>query len=111
MLSNVLEEHPEMEGMRPLYAEYLAAAGRPDEARAQLTVDVLDVARADHDFAYWVASTYALLGDKDLAFKWLNKAIRLGNQNKPHFERDKNLGTLRDDPRWAEIMVKMEKDD
>jgi predicted Zn-dependent protease len=107
LISKVLEEHPDMDGIRPLYAEYLAGAGRAEEARAQLTEDALSLSRADHDMAYWVGSTYALLGEKDLAFKWLNKAIRLGNQNKPHFEHDKNLDSLRDDPRFAEILAKM----
>lgn len=100
-----------MDGIRPLYAEFLAGAGRFDEAREQLTDDALAVSRADHDMAYWVGSTYALLGDHDLAFKWLNKAVRLGNQNKPYFENDTNLDCLRDDPRFAELMSKMNNDD
>ena len=100
-----------MDGIRPLYAEFLAGAGRREEALAQLTEDALAIARADHDMAYWVGSTYALLGDKDLAFKWLNKAVRLGNQNKPHFENDTNLDSLRDDPRWQELMEKMNNGD
>ena len=58
--------------------------------------------------AYWVASTYALLGEKDPAFKCLNRAVKLGNQNRPHFEHDKSLDSLRDDPRFAEIMTKIE---
>ena len=61
--------------------------------------------------AYWVGSTYALLGEYDLAFKWLNKAIRLGNQNKPYFEQDTNLDSLRGDPRFAELMLKMNNGD
>ena len=107
LIGSVLDENPRMDGIRPLYAEFLAGAGRPDEARAQLTDDALAVSRADHDMAYWVGSTYALLGEKDLAFKWLNKAIRLGNQNKPYFETDINLDSLRDDPRFQELMEKM----
>ena len=61
--------------------------------------------------AYWVGSTYAVLGDKDLAFKWLNKAIRLGNQNRPHFENDINLATIRDDERWPELLEKLDTND
>ncbi len=107
LIAGVLKEHPRMDGIRPLYAEYLAGAGRPEDARAQLTDDALALSRTDHDMAYWVGSTYALLGDKDLAFKWLGKAVRLGNENKPHFEHDINLDTLRDDPRWQELLDKM----
>lgn len=111
LISGVLKEHPRMDGIRPLYAEFLAGSGKKEEALAQLTEDALAVSRADHDMAYWVGSTYALTGDKDLAFKWLNKAIKLGNQNKPYFEKDTNLDTLRDDPRWQELMEKMNNGD
>ncbi|MFN6963696.1 MAG: protein kinase domain-containing protein [Pyrinomonadaceae bacterium] len=109
IISKVLEEHPEMHGIRPLYALYLAAAGHPDEARAQLTDDSLAVSKADHDMAYWVGSTYAQLGEIDLAFKWLNKAVRLGNENKPRYETDSMLNPLRDDPRFDELLAKMHK--
>lgn len=107
LMEEVLGEHPEMEGIRPLYALYLAGAGRREDAMKQLSSDALKLARADHDSAYWTASTYAVLGDKDEAFLWLNKAIKLGNENRPHFERDRNLDSLRDDPRFAEAMAKI----
>ncbi|MEP7213574.1 MAG: protein kinase [Acidobacteriota bacterium] len=107
LIERVLKEQPEMDGIKPLYAIYLAGSGRAEDARAQLTDDALAISRADHDMAYWVASTYALLGDKDLAFKWLNRAVKLGNENRPHYEHDHSLDTLRDDPRFAELMAKI----
>ena len=109
LISGVLKENPRMDGIRPLYAMFLAGAGKADEARVQLTDDAMAISRTDHDMAYWVASTYALLGEKDLAFKWLGKAIRLGNENMPHFLHDVNLESLRSDPRWHETMEKVEK--
>jgi serine/threonine-protein kinase len=111
LMSKVLQEHPNMDGIRPLFAIYLAGSGRAEEARAQLSEEALALSRSDHDMAYWVGSTYALLGDKDLAFKWLNRAVKLGNQNKPHFEHDKSLDTLRDDPRFADLMAKVNNGD
>ncbi|MGB7070720.1 MAG: protein kinase [Pyrinomonadaceae bacterium] len=110
LLGGVLGDHPDMDGIRPLYAMYFAGAGRPDEARAQLTEDALEVSRADHDMAYWVGSAYALLGDKDAAFKWFNRAVKLGNENKPHFLNDRNLNSLRDDPRYTELIAKIGAD-
>ena len=107
MIAAVLKDNPRMEGIRPLYAEFLAGAGRHDEALAELTDDALALSRSDHDMAYWVGSTYAMVGEKDLAYKWLGKAVRLGNENKAHFERDANLSSLRDDPRWQELLDKM----
>ncbi len=59
--------------------------------------------------AFWVGSAYGLLGEKDLAFKWIGKAIRLGNENKPYFEADTNLDVLRDDPRFQQLMDKIGK--
>ena len=59
--------------------------------------------------SYWVASTYAMLGEPDLAFKWLGKSVRLGNENKQHFINDGNLESLRNDPRWQELLDKMGK--
>ncbi len=111
LIASVLKENPRMDGIRPLAAEFLAGSGHPDEARAMLTDDALALSRSDHDMAYWVGSTYALLGDTDLAFKWLNKAVKLGNQNRPYFETDTNVASLRDDPRWAELMEKMNNGD
>ena len=111
LIASVLKDNPRMDGIRPLAAEFLAGSGHPDEARAMLTDDALALSRSDHDMAYWVGSTYALLGDTDLAFKWLNKAIKLGNQNRPYFENDTNVASLRDDPRWAELMEKMNNGD
>lgn len=107
LMSNVLEQNPQMDGIRPLYALFLAGAGRKEDALAQLNADALSMARADHDMAYWVAVTHALLNDKDAAFKWLNRAVKLGNENKPHFLKDRNLDSLRDDPRFDEIIAKM----
>src|SRR6185369_12392468 len=110
-IHDILIENPRMDGIRPLYAQFLAGSGHADEARAQLTPEALALSKADHDMAYWVGSTYALLGETDLAFKWLNKALRLGNQNKPRFETDINLAALRDDPRFAELLLKMKNGD
>ncbi|MGB7209706.1 MAG: protein kinase [Pyrinomonadaceae bacterium] len=111
LMSKVLDEHPEMDGIRPLYAIYLAGAGRREDALKQLSEEALALSRADHDMAYWVGSTYSILGDKDLAFKWLNRAIKLGNQNWPHFEKDKSLNPLRDDPRFAELLNRLNNGD
>jgi serine/threonine-protein kinase len=107
LMKSVLDEHPEMDGIRPLYAIFLAADGRFDDARAELTEEALSISRADHDMAYWVGSTYALLGEKDTAFKWITKAVRLGNENKPYFENDTNLDCIRDDPRFQQMLDKM----
>ncbi len=107
LMEEVLEKNPQMDGIRSLYAMYLAGSGRSEEAKAQISGDALNLCRSDHDMAYWLGSTYALLGEKDSAFKWINRAVKLGNENKPWFETDPNLDSLRDDPRFAELMSKV----
>ena len=78
--------------------------GFSDEARAQLTDEVIKTANTDHDIAYWLASAYAMEGEREEALKWLRRAIELGNENKPWFERDKNWDSLRDDQEYQRII-------
>lgn len=108
IIENVLDNNPQMDGIRPMLAMYLANQGKPDEARAQLTDEAKNLAKADHDMAYWMCEAMAQLGEIDEAFKWLEKAVRLGNENKPWFETDKTLAPLREDARFREIMNRIE---
>jgi Flp pilus assembly protein TadD len=111
MLQKVIADNPQMDGIRPLLAAFLAAVGRNDEARAELTEDAMALAKSDHDMAYWAGEAYAQLGEKDSAFKWLNRAIKLGNENKAFYENDVLLEPLRDDPRYNELIEQMGKKD
>jgi serine/threonine-protein kinase len=108
LLKDVLLDHPEIDGIRPLLAMSLSALGEHEAARAQFTERVKQVARADHDIPYWLASAYAMEGERDEAFKWLEKAIRLGNENLPWFEVNPAWKPLRDDPRFRELMSQVE---
>jgi serine/threonine-protein kinase len=104
ILEQVLEQQPQLDGIRPIYATFLSALGWHDEAREQITDEVIKTADTDHDVAYWLASAYAMEGERELALKWLRRAIELGNENRPWFERDKNWDSLRDDPEYQQIV-------
>ena len=104
ILEQVLEQHPQLDGIRPIYATFLSALGWREEARAQLTDVVRATANTDHDVAYWLASAYALEGQREEALQWLRRAIELGNENKPWFKRDKNWDSLRNDPEFQKIV-------
>jgi serine/threonine-protein kinase len=108
-MRDVLGKNPHLEGMRPILGILLASQGETDEAREQLTPRALQMAEADFDMAYWTASTYALLGEKDEAFRWLEQAINLGNENHEWFDRDRNWDSLRDDERFVELMHRIEE--
>ncbi|HEX8285872.1 MAG TPA: tetratricopeptide repeat protein [Pyrinomonadaceae bacterium] len=107
VMGEVLSRNPDMDGVRPLLAQFRAHAGDTEAARRELTDGALRVGRANHDVAYWVASAYALVGERDLAFEWLATAVRVGNENKPWFESDPNWESLREDPRFAELMSRV----
>lgn len=55
---------------------------------------------------YWVASYYSMAGDKDEAFRWLERGIAIGNRNHRWIGVDPNLENLRDDPRYDVIIEK-----
>ena len=91
------------------YALFLARQGKHEEARAQLTEEARGLAKADHDMAYWMASAYAQLGEIDEAFKWLERAIKLGNENQARgLKHDEMLAPMQQDPRFEELMNKIE---
>lgn len=108
LMQRLLEEHPNMHGVRPILAMCLSAQAKHDEARAQLTDAVKQNAAVDPDIAYELASVYALEGMPDAAFEWLEKSIALGNENSTAFKHDPNLSALRTEPRFKEIMQKIE---
>jgi serine/threonine-protein kinase len=86
---------------------FLSAQGRHREADELLTEKVREAAAADHDVAYWLATAYLLQGRQDEAFQWLETAIKLGNENYPWFERDRNWASVRTDPRFTALMDRL----
>jgi len=109
LITEVLEQNPQMDGIRTLLAIYLAHRGLKDEARAQLTDAARGLAKADHDMAYWMTSANTQLGNLDEAFYWMERAIKLGNENRPWYQNDKMLAPLRQDPRFDQLLGKIEK--
>jgi tetratricopeptide (TPR) repeat protein len=107
LMEDVIEKHPNMHGIRPFMAMFLSAQGKHDAALAQLTRDVKRNGEVDADISYSIGSVYALEGLQGDAFEWLERSISLGNANRPCFENDPNLVSLRGDPRFAELMEKI----
>jgi len=104
LLREVLAQNPNLHGVRPFLAIFLSKQGNHAAAHGELTDAVKRTASVDPDIAYAVASVYALEGDRDSAFEWLNRSAALGNENKPLFEHDPNLALMRSDPRWSELI-------
>jgi eukaryotic-like serine/threonine-protein kinase len=104
ILEQVLQRNPQMDGMRPILAICLSAQGQHTKASEFLTHKVRLVAEADYDIAYWLASAYLLQGKQVEALRWLETAIRLGNENYLWFESDTNWADMHEDPRFVELM-------
>jgi serine/threonine protein kinase/tetratricopeptide (TPR) repeat protein len=104
LLKLVIYENPHLEAVRPLLAIVLAARGETDEAREQLNESVLRKASADYDFSYWVASAFALLGQIEKAFEWLEISVKLGLEDQQLLANDKALANLRSDDRFARLL-------
>src|SRR6266849_6295205 len=107
LVEQVLERNPMMDGVRPILASCLSAQGKHELAGQQLTERVKVAAAADHDISYWLASAYLLQGRQVLALEWLEKAIKLGNENYLWFESDPNWFDLHADPRFQELMQRI----
>lgn len=86
----------------PGRAHILALAGRPDEARTIIE----DFAASDggEKNPYWVASLYAVAGDKETAFAWLEKSYAVRQADLVSIKIDPNLDSLHDDLRYADLL-------
>jgi serine/threonine-protein kinase len=104
LVEEVLRQHPHLDGVRPVLAWCLSARGEHDRARALVTDRVREIAAADHDIAFWLASFYGMEGLADDAVEWVRRAVKLGNENYPLFADSRKLDSLRGDPRFQEIL-------
>lgn len=57
---------------------------------------------------YNAACSFALAGDKDKAFLWLNRAIQDGSLDIKHTGSDSDFASLHADPRWADAIHQIE---
>ena len=110
ILQQLLQKHPQMDGIRPILAICLSAQGEHTKANEQLTNKVRLAAEADYDISYWLASAYLLQGRQVEALRWLETAISLGNENYPWFESDPNWTDMQEDPRFQELMGNIKRD-
>src|SRR5215813_11682874 len=54
--------------------------------------------------AYNIACCYALMGEKEQALQWLQKAFDMGFRNVANAQTDPNLQSLRDDARYRKLV-------
>lgn len=103
-LRGVLDGNPDLHGFRPIYGLCHVQAGHPEKAAALVNDAVRNIASADGDAAYWLATVYAAMHQDQDALSWLRKAISLGNENYPWFRNNPDWKHLQDDPQFLQIM-------
>ena len=106
-LTEALARHPELHSFALLLAQCYMGTGEREKALALLDDRAIGLASADQDAAYWLASVYALDGDRDQAIYWLERSISMGNENYPWFVRDPNWDQMRQEPRYEQILEQL----
>ncbi len=98
-------ERVEDEALRLLgLALMQASRGQSGEANAPLAELI---ARHSEDSACQIAEVWALHGDRDRAFEWLERAYAQRDGGLSELESDRFLRSLHDDPRWKDLLVRM----
>ena len=88
----------------------LALDGRRMDIERSLTPERIRWARTDLQYSLQLAECFAMTGDRDRAFDWLENAIAHGVVNYPFLSaRDPFLGNLRDDPRFLPLMARVKE--
>jgi len=90
---------------RPRLARTCAMAGRRSEAKSLLAE--IEAAPTPWDILF-IAEVYAVLGEKDQAFRWLDRAFGPPHHSYvPWIKRFPGFEPLRDDPRYADLLRRM----
>ena len=86
-------------------------AGRASATRAAalLKDDTLAAAEADSEMAYRLATYFAVEGDSSEALHWLRRAIYLGNENYPWFQKNPAWNNLRTNADFERILEDLKK--
>jgi serine/threonine-protein kinase len=79
-----------------------AAAGRRDEALKIIEQLKVLIAQQRYVSPYSIALIYAGLGEKEMAFEWLDRASNERDESYIHLKVDPRLDDLRSDPRFTE---------
>jgi serine/threonine-protein kinase len=116
LLGNLLLSQGEVEGAMAHYQrapDQFRATGtamveftRKNEAASKAALQKLET---DYPigFAYQIAQVYAWRGEKDPAFKWLERCLQIHDAGMVRLQYDPAMDPLRSDPRYAALVAKM----
>jgi tetratricopeptide (TPR) repeat protein len=105
--ARILERHPDYVDVLRVHGNNLSLRGRYPEG-LQVDKRLIFLRPADPLAHYNLACSYALLKKNDLALKTLRKAIELGYRDFRYMREDRDLDTIRHDPRFRQLLREFE---
>jgi serine/threonine-protein kinase len=109
MLESVVHDDASLRIAVPTLALCYVQVGRREDAAALLKDDTLAAAEADSEMAYRLASYFAVEGDSSEALHWLRRAIYLGNENYPWFQKNPAWNHLRTNADFERILEDLKR--
>jgi serine/threonine-protein kinase len=109
ILEDVIRDDELMRIAVPTLALCYVQAGDRALAAALLKDDTLAAAEADSEMAYRLASYFAVEGDSTEALHWLRRAIYLGNENYPWFQKNPAWNNLRTNADFERILEDLKR--
>lgn len=104
VMEDILAKNPDLHSQKIFLAYCYLARGEHVRAFELIDDRVLEIARADQDVAYRLATAYALAGLNHEALEWLECSISMGNENYPWISGSPNWEGLRDDQKFKDIL-------
>ena len=109
ILESVVREDSSLRIAVPTLALCYVQAGKREPAAALLKDDTMAAAEADSEMAYRLASYFAVEGDSSEALHWLRRAIYLGNENYPWFQKNPAWNNLRTNADFERILEDLKR--
>jgi serine/threonine-protein kinase len=109
ILEGVIRDDPSMRIAVPTLALCYAQTGAWERGAALLKDETLAAGEADSEMAYRLATYFAVEGDSSEALHWLRRAIYLGNENYPWFQKNPAWANLRTNGDFERILEDLKK--
>ena len=109
ILEGVIRDDTSMRIAVPTLAMCYVQAGQRERAASLLKDETLAAAEADNEMAYRLASYFAVEGDSSEALHWLRRAIYLGNENYPWFQKNPAWNNLRTNADFERILEDLKR--
>ncbi len=109
ILESVIADDSSLRIAVPTLAICYVQANARERGVALLKDDTLAAAEADSEMAYRLATYFAVDGDSSEALHWLRRAIYLGNENYPWFQKNPAWNNLRTNADFERILEDLKK--